>query len=772
MSNSTLATYKKLSPNNSGKRTHKIDRITPHCVVGQLSVETLGGLFAKSSYKASCNYAIGTDGRVALIVEESMRSWCSSSNANDQRAVTIECASDKTSPYAFNATVYAKLIDLCVDICKRNGKTKLLWISDKAKALAYEPRDGEMLLTVHRWFANKSCPGDWLMARMGDLASKVTARLEGSSTIQYYRLRKSWEDIDSQIGAYLFIENAKADANKAGPQYAVFDWTGKEVYRAAKAKDKEILNYWPCYARKNTSDDRRGSGTVFIDQDGYCVVYDAYDRGSVPAGKLIKYMQKHGVTHYTAIGSHAHSDHLGGIFDLLEQTGLTMDEFVCYDTATLKLAGDGSRNARAVKSDKAYLQKLIDKAKAAGAKIRFAKTGDKLEVGDMHFTFYRKQPTAFGDQDTGEAWGYMNHGSLAIYNHELYTLYSADGPKSGSDMLEYFENEEVEVVDSEHHGNGAGRTYAQSAKKRGVRLAIEANNEKNGPGSCDFTNYGSRRFIEAGIPVWMLNANIFGVAKAGKVTWKQNGKTTITYPTKFGAATPAKTPQEIFIEKIGAMAKVDMAERGICAAITIAQAILESGWGKSELAVNANNLFGMKKSLSGNTWPGSAWDGKSVYSKETKEVYSSGPATIVADFRAYKNWQASVADHSAYLAGARNGAALRYKGLVGCTDYEKAAQIIKAGGYATAPDYADKLCRIVEQYKLTRFNAEYKGAAASEVEVPYTVRVPKVIPILKVPMGTKVKDCPVGIYTIIEEHNGYGRLKSGAGWIQLSKTTK
>lgn len=107
---------------------------------------------------------------------------CSSSNSNDQRAVTIECASDKAEPYAFNNTVYNKLIDLCVDICKRNGKKKLLWIPDKNKALAYKPASDEMLLTVHRWFANKSCPGDWLMARMGNLANKVTARLGGSTS--------------------------------------------------------------------------------------------------------------------------------------------------------------------------------------------------------------------------------------------------------------------------------------------------------------------------------------------------------------------------------------------------------------------------------------------------------------------------------------------------------------------------------------------------------------------------------------------------------------
>ena len=104
--NSPLVTYTQLSPNHSGPRTHAIDRITPHCVVGQCSVEVLGDIFAPESRQASSNYGIGTDGRIAMYVEEKNRSWCSSSNANDQRAVTIECASDTTEPYAMNEKVF------------------------------------------------------------------------------------------------------------------------------------------------------------------------------------------------------------------------------------------------------------------------------------------------------------------------------------------------------------------------------------------------------------------------------------------------------------------------------------------------------------------------------------------------------------------------------------------------------------------------------------------------------------------------------------------
>lgn len=200
--NSPLVAYTKLSPNHSGQRTHAIDRITPHCVVGQCSVETLGNIFYPTSRQASCQYGIGVDGRVGMYVEEKNRSWCSSSNANDQRAITIECASDTTHPYAFKDVVYEKLIELCVDICKRNGKSKLLWLGDKTKTLNYSPKSDEMVLTVHRWFANKSCPGDWLYNRLGDLAKQVTDKL-GGTTVTPATPETSTDGNDKVIWDYL-----------------------------------------------------------------------------------------------------------------------------------------------------------------------------------------------------------------------------------------------------------------------------------------------------------------------------------------------------------------------------------------------------------------------------------------------------------------------------------------------------------------------------------------------------------------------------------------
>ena len=175
MSNSPLVVYTKLSPNHSGKRTKKIDTITIHCMAGNCSVETCGNLFASSSRQASSNYGIGTDGRIALYVDEANRSWCTSSNANDQRAVTIEVANNGGAPdWPVSAKAYAALLDLVTDICKRNGIKRLVWSTRKNDRVNHL---NGCNMTVHRDYANKSCPGDYLYNRHGQIAAEVNKRL-------------------------------------------------------------------------------------------------------------------------------------------------------------------------------------------------------------------------------------------------------------------------------------------------------------------------------------------------------------------------------------------------------------------------------------------------------------------------------------------------------------------------------------------------------------------------------------------------------------------
>lgn len=174
MSNSSLVKYTRISPNQSGARNHAIDTITIHCVVGQCAIESLGALFSNTGIQASSNYGIGYDGKIGMFVEEKDRSWCSSSSVNDNRAITIECASDAYEPYAVNSAVYASLLNLVTDICRRNGIKKLVWSTDKNTRMNHL---NGCNMTVHRDYANKSCPGKYLYDRMGEIAAEVNKRL-------------------------------------------------------------------------------------------------------------------------------------------------------------------------------------------------------------------------------------------------------------------------------------------------------------------------------------------------------------------------------------------------------------------------------------------------------------------------------------------------------------------------------------------------------------------------------------------------------------------
>lgn len=217
MSNSPLVSYTKISPNKSSPRNHKIDTVTIHCVVGQCSVETLGNVFAPTSRQASSNYGIGYDGRIGMYVEEKDRSWCSSNAANDNRAITIEVASDTKEPYAVNAKAYAALIDLLVDICKRNGIKELVWSTNKADRVNHK---NGCNMTVHRDYANKSCPGTYLYERHAQIASEVNKRL-GSTNIKPAPEKPSGGLYRVQTGA--FKSKANADAMLAKVKAKGFD---------------------------------------------------------------------------------------------------------------------------------------------------------------------------------------------------------------------------------------------------------------------------------------------------------------------------------------------------------------------------------------------------------------------------------------------------------------------------------------------------------------------------------------------------------------------
>ena len=240
--NSSLVTYKRLTAKHGGQRTHKIDVITPHVIVGQWTAKQGCDYFATTDRIASCNYVVGKDGSIGLCVEEKNRSFCSSNSTNDNRAVTIEIASDTKHPYAITDAAYTALIKLCADICKRNDIKELKWSTNKSDRINH--KDG-CNITVHRDFANKACPGDYVYNRLGEIAKEVNVILgssenhtaEGDKKTVFYRVGKSWSNgrCVGQIAAFTNKDNAIKKA-KENNIWKVFDGDGKVVYEYVSPK--------------------------------------------------------------------------------------------------------------------------------------------------------------------------------------------------------------------------------------------------------------------------------------------------------------------------------------------------------------------------------------------------------------------------------------------------------------------------------------------------------------------------------------------------------
>lgn len=193
------------SPNNYGPRKHDVDRVTIHHMAGNMDLDTALQYFAKPSTKAAPNYCIDSSGNVGISVTENMAAWTSSNRDNDHRAVTIEIANDSGAPeWSVSFDAFNAAVELLVDIAERHGKRRLVWIQDKAEALAYDLGPDELLVTVHRWFSNTLCPGPYLLAHMGLLVQAVNDKLKTEAAV--YKV---------QVGAFSNLENARAALEKA-----------------------------------------------------------------------------------------------------------------------------------------------------------------------------------------------------------------------------------------------------------------------------------------------------------------------------------------------------------------------------------------------------------------------------------------------------------------------------------------------------------------------------------------------------------------------------
>lgn len=280
MSNSPLVDYTRISPNKNSPRNHKIDTITIHCVVGQCTVETLGNIFAPTSRQASSNYGVGTDGKIGMYVEEKDRSWCSSNAANDNRAVTIEVASDTKHPYAVNDRAFAALLNLVTDICKRNGIKKLVWSTKKADRVNHK---NGCNMTVHRDYANKSCPGDYLYNRHGEIAAEVNRRLGVADTapdagaaqgVTVYTVKKG--DTLSQIAA------------KYGTTYqAIAAYNGIKNPNAIRVGQKIKIPASTAPAALKKGDRVKVLNAVTYDGKPFRTYYDTYDVIQVSGARVV-----------------------------------------------------------------------------------------------------------------------------------------------------------------------------------------------------------------------------------------------------------------------------------------------------------------------------------------------------------------------------------------------------------------------------------------------------------------------------------------------------
>lgn len=232
MSNSKLVTYTKLSPYCTKPRRGKIRGISIHTMAGPGSVEGCGQVFQTT--QASSHYGIGPDGRVGQYVLEENRAWCCS-HPVDHEVVTIEVSSIQAyrEPYQCTDAAYRSLIDLCVDICRRNGIQALHWKEGKANCPAYTKDWNTCNMVAHRYTSGvgKSCPGSYLLGKYGEIAAEVNRRLRGGAAQEEEEepmdIGKLIENMTDDQAYHLMAKAQRYAATLSEP-----DWSSKEGHWA------------------------------------------------------------------------------------------------------------------------------------------------------------------------------------------------------------------------------------------------------------------------------------------------------------------------------------------------------------------------------------------------------------------------------------------------------------------------------------------------------------------------------------------------------------
>lgn len=232
---SKLSVYNNITTQKSNKRPGRITRITPHVFVNQVSVKDGVDYMARIE-NASVNYVVDKDGKVGCNVPEDLRAWTSSSRANDEQAITMELASDRTNPYKMNDATIKGFIDLVVEICRRYNRNKVVYIPDKDKALAYTPKDNEFLITFHKWFAATACPGQWFLDNAQSIFDRINQELQGK--VEKVETPKVSEGkFTVQLGAYFNVDRANAHANQVAGSFVI---QIKDLYKVFIGKGSKV----------------------------------------------------------------------------------------------------------------------------------------------------------------------------------------------------------------------------------------------------------------------------------------------------------------------------------------------------------------------------------------------------------------------------------------------------------------------------------------------------------------------------------------------------
>lgn len=282
----------------------------------------------------------------------------------------------------------------------------------------------------------------------------------------------------------------------------------------------------------NTTDVRKGEGLVFI-INGKVLAIDFF-QGGEPTNRIIKWLKSQNINQIDlAIATHAHGDHYGGFYDCVE-AGIKIKEFRCYHIDSIRSGNAESRK------DSDNLLKLIRWLQERGTHVLFVDHGDVIKFEDISWHVYRNQPKSADKSDTN-AWNYVNNGSLVLCSPELSGIIFGDGPNNPKDAIAYFKKKFGKTkfivwITVSHHGNNFNYSNAVAAKEAGVILAIESCVEKDGPGTTDWTEFGSARIVQQKIVVWMQNEDIYIYAGDGRITFKQGNNTKtmeVPYNAKF-----------------------------------------------------------------------------------------------------------------------------------------------------------------------------------------------------------------------------------------------